>query len=34
MSTGGEVTLGRGKGGVNVSWADGILTRPKNEENS
>jgi hypothetical protein len=34
MSTGGETTPGRGKGGGDVSWADANLTRPKNEENT
>jgi hypothetical protein len=34
MSAEGEAAPKRGKGGDNVSWADAILTVPKNEENS
>jgi hypothetical protein len=30
----GEMTLGRGKGGDDASWADTNLTVPQNEENS
>jgi hypothetical protein len=32
MSAGGEVALGRGKGGDDASWTDANLTAPKNEE--
>jgi hypothetical protein len=33
MSTGGEVTLGRGKVGNNASWANANYTGPKNKKN-
>jgi hypothetical protein len=34
MSAGGEVALGREKGGDDVSWAKANLTGPKNKDNS
>jgi hypothetical protein len=34
MSAGGDVSLGRGKGGDDTSWTDVNFIGPKNEETS